>query len=1494
MKISHKAAYILLIFIEFINYNSAFSQLYINEFAASNATIIEDPDYNDDADWIEIYNAGNSIVNLRGYYLTDNLNNPDKWRITDNINIAPKGYIVFWADGMDNGIHTNFKISALGEEIGLYNPDLITVDSVIFSFQEPDITQGRNKNNLNQWVYYLQPTPNSANSDDFYTEIVYSSPEFFPIGGLYLSDTSVELMNNMGGTIKYTLDGSEPTINSTEYNSPIQVDTTTIIRARIYQPDMIPGPIITHTYFINEGFEERNLPVVSISTNETNFWDKNVGIYVQDFKPDWEIPVNIELFENDGSDRAAFNERAGIKVNGLYSWRLPQKMLGIYFRGQYGSGNLAYPLILNTYRSSYKTFALRASGSDWSYTLFRDILGQQATKLNMNLDISESRPCIVYVNGEYMGIHNIREKIETDYIEKNHKLEAETFDLVENEDYAEAGSLAQYNELLNLLKEDLSNQANFDKVAAKMDIENFTNLVITEMAVANTSINHNVMAWKPKNNGKWKWVVMDLDRGFFSSSNNLIDYYLGQNVWPLKDLFKNNSYKEYFGQKLADHLYTSFHPAHKIKLIEEHMQAIEAEIPNHVERWLGTTSSYGNAMPSVNYWYKEVCDLKSFVQARPMALLSDLESYGFDGTVNLMIGVVPSNAGYITINNLKIPEPDWTGPYLKNVSTQLRAIDKPGYKFKGWINTEKKDIIALGSDWKYLDDGSNQGDSWYDTSFNDALWNSGAGQFGYGEGDENTVISYGSDSQEKFVTSYFRHTFNLNDADLIASNYMINILVDDGAIVYLNGVKIINYNMGCSNVSYGTFASTSISGQSESEYSSFIIDKSLLEKQKNVLAVEVHQSDFASSDLSFDLELVAYFNNNNGYVSTNNNYSVTLTEDINLTAVYEETGVCIIPEIIAENITLNKSCSPYLVQGDITILPGVTLSIEPGVEILMPENANIFVNGKINALGSNDERIIFKLNPKYIYKSWGAINFVNTNETSNLSFVTIEDASRGPVPVRVGAISAFHANLNLDNMIIKKVYDNPISVRYSDIKLTNSSLHSEVTGDLINVKYGKAIIENCIFTGNNKVDADGIDYDDVENGIIKNCKIYNFVGINNDAVDIGEKASNILIDSLIVYNVFDKGVSIGQQSSVSIKNSTFINCNMGVGAKDSSLVTIDQCTFYNNAYPIKCYEKNPGSAGGNVKVTNSILSNSSEESYFADSKSSLNISSSLSDNDSLPESSENIFGNPLFVNPTFYDYQLNTGSPCILAGNENGIKTDLGSHLQKIDKEPSIMINQVYINSLTLELPEFISLYNPSSKTVDISDYKISKGVTCTIPKGIKLGPGESIYIAKYLLSTSWKDFDKQLIQWSSGKLSNNGEGIQVEDKNGIVIDYIKYKNDGKWPVAAFEEGEIMSLKFPELDNHFPENWESIPVGQVLEIQNNEITENVKIYPNPSTGYITIIAPNNTKAQIFSIMGTLLNEVELNGPTQIYVSIYNQKIVFIRCGDSVNKVVLIK
>jgi hypothetical protein len=164
-------------------------------------------------------------------------------------------------------------------------------------------------------------------------------------------------------------------------------------------------------------------------------------------------------------------------------------------------------------------------------------------------------------------------------------------------------------------------------------------------------------------------------------------------------------------------------------------------------------------------------------------------------------------------------------------------------------------LVPAGSTWSYLDDGTDQGTGWRAAAFNDAAWAKGPAQIGYGDGDEATVVSYGPNASAKYVTTYFRRTFSVsNSADF--GSLSLRILRDDGAVVYLNGAEAFRTNMPTGPIGSTTLASATIAGADESVFVSAALSPSLLVAGSNVIAVEVHQSDPTSSDLSFDLELV--------------------------------------------------------------------------------------------------------------------------------------------------------------------------------------------------------------------------------------------------------------------------------------------------------------------------------------------------------------------------------------------------------------------------------------------------------------------------------------------------------------------------------------------------------------------------------------------------------------------------------------------------------------
>ncbi len=1464
-------------------------QVVINEFLASNSGLNTDPDFGNSSDWIELYNKGNTTVNIGGYFLTDNFSAPEKWQIPQGTEIQAKQFLIIWADGKNTQKHTSFKLSAAGEELGLYSATGNVVDSLGFGPQKTNISMGRKGDGEPEWAFFTTPTPGTSNSSETFEGVVENVPKFSVPGGIFNSPVNIKITNTLGGSVHYTLDGSVPDKFSPTVTSPILIVKTTVVRARVFKTKSVPGKVITHTFFIDINHKIGSLPVISIASNPENFWDSKTGIYVQDFKPDWEVPINIELFENDGSDRAAFNLAAGAKVNGLYSWQLPQKMLGIYFRKSYGKGKLEYPLFFDRNRKKFDSFALRASGSDWAYTMFRDGMAQFLTAGNMEVDFQAQRACVVFINGVYMGIHNIRSKVDEDFVVQNHELGDQKIDMVENENYAEAGSVAQYSAFEELYKKDLSNNANYNLVAQQMDIENFTDFIITEIYARNTSVDHNIMAWKPQSGGKWKWILNDLDRTFSKPGETLISYYAARDVIPLRQLLENEKYKKYFGKRFANHLFTTFNPGAVKSTIDEFADLIRNEMPNHINRWKGTSSDYGNPISSVRYWENEVAKLKMFADARPAVLLNDLQKYGFGKSEPLSVSSHPENAGKILFNGLQIQSQYNEGAYPINEEITLEASSNNGYIFKGWANETTNIIVPKEETWKYNDKGEALPDNWKTTSYSDENWNSGKAQLGYGDGDENTVLSFGNNSKNKQITTYFRKSFSVGNTNEI-ERLKIRLKCDDGAVVYLNGTEVVRENLPTGEIGRLTKALSAIGGSAEDDFTTYTFDKSLLQAAKNTLAVEIHQYSGTSSDISFDLEFSSLSVSLEEFTSTKQNLKFTHTHGKSLVAVFETDGSCILPEEITGELTLNKACSPYKVPNNVKVESTGKLIIEPGVELWMANGVSIEIAGALLANGTENEPIIFRADPADSEKKWGILNFVYA-DTSLLSNVVIEDASTGNHPIReIAAVSAFHSVLTLDGVVIENVYANPVIARYSKIKMKNSKLHSEISGDLINIKYGKGFIDSCEFRGNNLPDTDAIDFDDVANGVIRNCMITGFFGSNSDGIDIGEKAKNIEIGNVVIYNITDKGVSVGQQSSATISNSVFVNCDRGVGIKDSSRVVINHCTFYGNKVSVSCFEKNAGNAGGNGVVTNSILSNVYDTTYFSDARSTLTIANSLSDNTELPSAKSNLFANPQFTNPNLFDFSLAGLSPCIGTATDGNMGADLIS-------EPTI--NQPFISAIAyrsdlgMEIIEFLVLSNSGNVDIDLSGYEFTKGITFRFPENTTLPAGEKIHIANNVGAAFWEGRGARVFEWENGRLADEGEAVQLKNPAGIIVDKIRYNADDSWPETSLHEGIV--LVSGQVDNHFGTNWRSLSLDEIVGAENHTIESELTFYPNPTTGIVFISGLNewNNLLNVYNLSGVKVISQTVNAShSKIDLRYLPQGMYLLQCGHSSKKVIL--
>ena len=238
---------------------------------------------------------------------------------------------------------------------------------------------------------------------------------------------------------------------------------------------------------------------------------------------------------------------------------------------------------------------------------------------------------------------------------------------------------------------------------------------------------------------------------------------------------------------------------------------------------------------------------------------------------------------------------------------------------------------------------------------------------------------------------------------------------------------------------------------------------------------------------------------------------------------------------------------------------------------------------------------------------WGAICFNDATDSSSLNHLKLEGASVGIDPsTHKGAISGVNSDISISHAEIEDVLF-PVYLEGGSLHINQSSISCDFICDFINVKGGDAFIDECIFFGSYAADTDAIDLDNVTNGTIIRNKIYDFQGTNSDGIDIGENSQNIDIISNLIYHSYDKGISIGQKSSVNAFKNLIVGGNNGIAVKDSSSAYILNNTFFNNDTSISCFEKNEGAGGGTAEVVNTILSNNLLSSVYTDDLSSASV-----------------------------------------------------------------------------------------------------------------------------------------------------------------------------------------------------------------------------------------------------------------------------------------------
>ena len=579
------------------------------------------------ADWIEFYNGSSSEINLEGWHLTDDADEPELFTFS-SFPISPGGYAVIQATttSTQQGVTAPFNLSASGSTLLLFNPDGEMKDIFETGALRAGVTSGRVVGSTAR-VFFTSATKGSANGaaayDSFVADPVFSDTALYHDEAFDLTITC----RTAGAKIFYTTDGSKPTSESTPYTGPISISANTAVRAVAILDGRITSDITTSTFLFET---PHTVPVICVTMDSASF-DQVYSVIDRWQKVERE--GYFEFYETDGRLGTSFP--CGFRVNGASTLLDPQKSLSVFLRGGYGQSGTAYPFFGEDDVSSYSSLVIRASGQDHSKARLRDSYFQTVVK-GLNIESIETRITVVYINGKYWGIYDLNENQNEDYLAAHYGVDPDAVDIIRRNTTELAGSRYEFKRVREYaLNTDTSIDANYEKLCQWVDVDYFNDYLIAQTFFTNADL-FNQKYWRSQDYAvKWRPVYFDLDLSLSASSpsrNVLPSYFKAEGV-PSQDLSltnmdifcglrRNKAWCLQFGERYIYVVKNYFGADRLTSILDEMESTLEPEMARHIARW--------KSPGSVSSWEGSVTALRDCLTARETYAIKYLKAeFGF-------------------------------------------------------------------------------------------------------------------------------------------------------------------------------------------------------------------------------------------------------------------------------------------------------------------------------------------------------------------------------------------------------------------------------------------------------------------------------------------------------------------------------------------------------------------------------------------------------------------------------------------------------------------------------------------------------------------------------------------------------------------------------------------------------------------------------------------------------------------------------------------------
>jgi len=905
-------------------------QVAFNEVQNGNVGCVLDGTKNYAA-WIELYNPTSTAASLANCYLSDDADSLMKWHMPATMGVVPaKGFRTIFFDntGMD---HNNCSFDLDEDGGSLYLSD--SNGKLLARLDYPECisraSYARTTDGGDTWSWTADLTPGASNAGSSFVSEQLATPVVDKNGQFFTGSLTVSVNIPSGATLRYTTDGTVPTLSNGETSATgiFSVSETTIYRFRLFQDGYIPSEVATRSYLYGEN--NYGAPVLSVVYDENDLMSDSIGAYVRgtggrpgngqssncNWNMDWDRPVNFEYIVDSESE---YTQEVNFTICGGWSRAWNPRSFKLKGGKKFGTttdagtidhrNTLNYPFFPEKPYIRNRTLQNRNGGNDTSIQLTDLALQRIAQTSGIDLDLQSGHPIVVFFNGEYLYNLNMREPNNKHYVYANYGWgsdEIDQFEMSPDSGYVQkCGDREAWTTLVDL-SYSASDDATYEQIRQLLDVDAFATYCAAEFYLGGSDWpQNNIKGFRNRNDGKFRFVLFDLDFAFNRTSNIFTEFANRQNYTfdklydtydadgnPITNiteeiefvtLFLNMLDNDEFRKRFIDMFCIMGGSVYEPTRSEAIIKALVAEKNTPLAFDNQSATSKGNNI--INSLKNRLNNVISVIKSYSPMQLSSVEPQ--DVTLSTAL-----SSSRIYINDIEVPCNYFDGKLFYPIT--FNAIAPEGYEFVGWKSldgsvTSTKTLFDYESTWQYYDQGSLDGENWYAKSYDTHNWSEGSGLFGYdGDGTSfGTTLDWGDDSSNKYPTYYFRKTITLSD-DPSDAQFTLNYNVDDGFIIYVNGTEAERYNMPSGDVTFDTYSSTY---NDDNPTGSITLDASLFITGENVIAVELHNNRPSSTDAWWGAQLVLTTTEEGDvvYRSTDAEFDLEEGESLNIQAVFQK------------------------------------------------------------------------------------------------------------------------------------------------------------------------------------------------------------------------------------------------------------------------------------------------------------------------------------------------------------------------------------------------------------------------------------------------------------------------------------------------------------------------------------------------------------------------------------------------------------------------------